>query len=131
MKHPNNKSINILHICSWYPNRINEFEGVFIERHIKSTLSFSVAYNLAVIEDPNLKQWSEWVWKTEDNLTSLIIYYRPYQFKLIKILQRFFFYFRGYQALKLKASYFDGIHAHVILYGAVLSILLNIITGIP
>ncbi len=74
-----NKSMNkeIVVLPSWYPNKLDQFGGDFIQRHVKAISLFRTQYIIYVVKDEQAKiTTSIYTEVTEgDNYTEKIIYY--------------------------------------------------------
>lgn len=68
--------INVLWLASWYPNRMDAFDGDFIERHAKAVSQYAKISLLLVVKDESLKSNSVEIEKSVDqNLTVYKVYY--------------------------------------------------------
>lgn len=69
--------MNVLWLASWYPNKIDFFNGDFIERHAKAVAPFVNSLTvIAAVKDDKLSFGSSEVeCKMEGNITTYIIYY--------------------------------------------------------
>lgn len=68
----------ILFLASWYPSRVNAFDGDFIERHAKSISLYNKVYVIYVVKDQNIKDGKIAIEKeTSGNLVTYKAYY-PY-----------------------------------------------------
>jgi hypothetical protein len=47
---------NVLWLVSWYPNRLDAFDGDFIERHAIAVSRFAKLTVLLVVKDEHLKK---------------------------------------------------------------------------
>ena len=65
----------ILWLTSWYPNRMDEFDGDFIQRHAKAVALFCRVHVIFVVKATNKLSVTEKEERTEGNLTEQIIYY--------------------------------------------------------
>ena len=67
---------NVLWLVSWYPNRLDAFDGDFIERHAKAVSGFAKLTVLLVVKDETLKSNQVEIEKQEDqNLVVYRVYY--------------------------------------------------------
>ncbi len=66
----------ILHITTWYPNKLDEQLGVFVQKHIEKGFTFSKNIVLAIIPSSNnqLKD-IELTFTIENNVTVIRVYY--------------------------------------------------------
>lgn len=68
----------VLFLASWYPSRVDPFNGDFIERHAEAISLFNKVFVIYVVKDPNLKDGkTEIVKEISGNLISYKAYY-PY-----------------------------------------------------
>ncbi|MEO6721819.1 MAG: glycosyltransferase [Ferruginibacter sp.] len=68
--------LNVLWLASWYPNRIDAFNGDFIERHAMAVSRFLNLTVLAVTKDESLSYRDVEIEKTQSaNLTVYKVYY--------------------------------------------------------
>ena len=68
--------INVLWLVSWYPNRLDSFNGDFIERHAIAVSSFAKVTVLLVVKDETIQSNTVEVEKIVDNnLTVYRVYY--------------------------------------------------------
>ncbi|MEP7255115.1 MAG: glycosyltransferase [Ferruginibacter sp.] len=79
---------NVLWLTSWYPNRMDNFDGDFIQRHARAVSGFCKVHVIYVVKikdkltQPGVEE------KLAGNLTEQIIYYKPIQTG-IKLLDKF------------------------------------------
>jgi glycosyltransferase involved in cell wall biosynthesis len=80
---------NVLWLASWYPNRLDKFDGDFIQRHAKAVAIYCKVHIIYVKKDDSLPANTT---STEDhgsgNLTEQVIYYNSPKTG-IKLLDRF------------------------------------------
>ncbi len=68
----------VLFLASWYPGRVDPFDGDFIERHAKSISLFNQVFVIYVVKDPGIKNGKTEIEKSvAGNLISYKAYY-PY-----------------------------------------------------
>ena len=65
----------VLWLTSWYPNRGNEFDGDFIQRHARAVSRFCHVHVIYVVKEKNMINAVESKEKTTGQLTEQIIYY--------------------------------------------------------
>lgn len=70
-------AMNVLWLASWYPNRVEPFNGDFIERHAKAVAPFvSRLTVISAVKDVGLADHtSEIVKQQQGNITTYLIYY--------------------------------------------------------
>lgn len=123
----------ILHICSWYPNRNDEFDGNFIHKHIRLTVGKYQSVVLAVYGDPNMKGSfnAEIVFKKEDGVDVFLAYYSLSRLKFINVLKRIVLYLFAYFRIKREWQGFDAIHVHVTQWAGLAALLISKWDKIP
>ncbi len=128
----NSSKLNILHLCSWYPNRIDINGGNFIFRHIRIINNQTNSRVLSVYQDGNIKnKSSEIVRVNDDGVVGIVIYFRKCRFDLIKYFLIFFYYYKGYKILKKEVGKIDLIHSHVFVYSSFISWFISLTNKIP
>lgn len=70
------KQKHILFISSWFPNRNNPTHGIFNREFAKAAALYNKVSVLHVCSDDNLSSETEFVESTENNIYSLIVYYK-------------------------------------------------------
>ncbi|RYY25953.1 MAG: glycosyltransferase family 4 protein [Chitinophagaceae bacterium] len=77
--------MKVLHLASWYPNRTGKQDGDFIQRHITAVSALVPGYVIHVVKDEKMASRVDKVVTTTDNLTEIIVYYKPVKtgFKLV------------------------------------------------
>ncbi len=130
----NNKSskLNILHLCSWFPNRVSINDGNFVFKYIRTINNHTNSKVLTVYQDDNLKdKSSEIVHINDENIKGIIIYFRKYRFSFVKYILIFWYYYRGYKILKKEMGKIDLIHSHVFIYSSIIAWFISITEKIP
>ena len=92
------KSLKILFLCSWYPNRTNKTLGNFIQKHAEAISQYHEISVLCLISDPNTKK-IECVINENNGLREILVYYPKIKYK-IPILRSFIKAIRQYKAFK-------------------------------
>jgi glycosyltransferase involved in cell wall biosynthesis len=71
----------VLWLASWYPNKLEPFNGDFIQRHARATALYNQVHVIHVIDDyPNLlEKEKEESFSKSTNLSEHIIYFKPLQ----------------------------------------------------
>jgi glycosyltransferase involved in cell wall biosynthesis len=124
--------LNIIHICSWYPNKLKPMDGNFVHKHIASTIHDVNAIAIAVYETRSSLKNTYSVDETEkDGVKSIIIYHRMRSFMILNILFRMYYYIKAFELARKKLGQVHLIHAHVTLFAGVFSYLQAFLTGIP
>ncbi|MEE4256862.1 MAG: glycosyltransferase [Bacteroidales bacterium] len=93
------QKLNILFLASWYPSRINPFNGNFVQRHAKAVSEFCNVTVLHACSDPGLAQKYEIVSRENDGIHEVLVYYRKvrHNIPLVSPLKK---YIRSNKALK-------------------------------
>jgi glycosyltransferase involved in cell wall biosynthesis len=115
-----------------FPNRMNPYDGNFVENHIVATSMFSEAFVLSVHEDPNIKNAEFHLESNAKNqITTLKIYHSKKQWKSTMLLSRMYFYYKGFKRLNKLSGSFSFIHAHGFLFAGIFALLLNRLMHLP
>lgn len=110
---------NILWLTSWYPNRMDKYDGDFIQRHARAVSLYCNVYLVYVVKCKNKYDEIFVDKKVTGNLTELTICYRSFETGF-KLLDRFISQLK-YKRLYKKAVYDyinvkgkpELLHAHV------------------
>ncbi len=103
----------------WYPNKRNRLEAIFIQKHAEAVSRFCNVYVLYIKSDSlMINKKYEPVYKEEDGLPSLKIYYKP--FPNIPVIKKLIDLIRYIKASKYGLDFFkkkfgspEIIHTHV------------------
>lgn len=123
--------IKVFHICSWFPNKVVINDGNFIHKHIRSTIQYVDSYVIAVYENPYLYKGFEIEQDEIEGVPIIMVYHSKSCNKISKIIKRFYYYYKAYNFLKQRVGKPDIIHAHVMLYAGVFSLIISIMNRIP
>ena len=66
----------ILWLCSWYPNKLEPYNGDFIQRHAIAAALYNDIHVIHVAADPALSHPTEEVLNISEGLTEQIVYYK-------------------------------------------------------
>ncbi len=80
---------NVLWLASWYPNRADNFDGDFIQRHAKAVSGFCKVHVIYVVKGRDRLAKTAVEEKVTGNLIEQIIYYKSIQTGF-KLLDKFF-----------------------------------------
>lgn len=81
---------NVLWLASWYPNRMDNFDGDFIQRHARAVANYCSVYVICVIKDVSISGKEPVIEKNvTGNLTEEVIYYNSAKTG-ISILDKYF-----------------------------------------
>jgi L-malate glycosyltransferase len=130
--------MKVLFLSSWFPNRIDPFNGDFVERHAFAVAGICKAAVIHVQADAGMKgHIYEIVERDHMALYEIIIYFkrnngfiRPLT-KLSNLFRYARGYIMGYRILLGKQGKPDVIHANIIYPAAIIARLWSIFTGIP
>jgi len=91
---------NILFLASWYPSRVNPFNGNFVQRHAKAVSEYCNVSVLHACSDPGSRKKYEVVETNNDGIDEVIVYYKKIKHNIpgVSHLQK---YLRNNQALKI------------------------------
>lgn len=90
---------NILFLSSWYPGRVNPFNGNFVQRHAKAVSEFCNVTVLHACSDPGLEKKYEIDSRDNNDIHEVIVYYRKINHN-IPFLSQLQKYLRSKKALK-------------------------------
>ena len=107
------KSSHILHLCSWYPNRILPTNGNFIKKHIAVIPSCFRKSVLHVKTDPGVTSIEIVENKISDTFLEVIIYVPYTSFSFIKLCSFYKGYLKGFKLIKKKQGPISLYHIHV------------------
>src|SRR5690242_1532333 len=127
-----NRMYKVLFLASWYPSKVDPFNGDFIERHAKAISLNNLVFAVYVIKDPSIKNGKTSVIKQiEGNLISFTGYY-PKSNSRIKWIEKLH---SNYYALRLHNKIFkiilkehgrpDIIHLNVMMKAGIFARRLN------
>ncbi len=118
MQNSNSKKLNVLFLCSWYPNRDNPTLGNFVQKHAEAANRENNITILSVISSPNVK--STEIKSTESNgLKEIRVYYHRSNSKLkiwgkiLNFRNNYIAFKKGYQLAVNTSGKFDLLHLNV------------------
>jgi glycosyltransferase involved in cell wall biosynthesis len=115
----------VFHIPKWYPNRYDMLLGIFVKRHILSTMPATLPVVISVMASQNSEYWYELEESLEEGIQTYRCYYKKKITgivsldKLIKLLLYFWLVMKIYRQAKVKIGKPCVVHAHVLLRTAV------------
>ncbi len=125
------KNKNILFLCSWYPSKVQLFNGNFVFKHARSLVKKKInLFVLVVCEDLVLRKRFTLEEGSKENVKELVVYY-SYPFKFLKQLYKFIAYLKGIKYIKQKQGKIDLIHVNVLIDAGFIALLVNYIKGTP
>lgn len=112
----------VLFLASWYPSRVNPFDGDFIERHAKSISLYNKVFVIYVMKDQNIRDGKIVIEKeVSGNLIAYKAYY-PYSNSKIGWIEKlhsnrwnFKLYQRIYQTIVHEYGQPDIVHLNVLM----------------
>lgn len=75
----------ILHLPKWFPNKFDNQNGIFIDKHICSVNENYEQIVLSIFKDPDLKKRIQVVEETRHNITYVEVSFKPVDFKLMDV----------------------------------------------
>jgi glycosyltransferase involved in cell wall biosynthesis len=125
----NNK--NILFLCSWYPSKVQGFNGNFVFKHARCLVKRNInLFVLVVCEDLTLNRRFNLEEGVNENVKEVVVYY-SYPFKFLKQFYKILAYLKGLKYLKQKEFYINLIHVNVLIDAGFIALLLNYLKKIP
>ncbi|OIP01980.1 MAG: hypothetical protein AUJ98_02690 [Bacteroidetes bacterium CG2_30_33_31] len=116
----NPKEIKILHLARWYPNKFDPMFGLFVKKHVEATSLYCPNYVIYAHGSFDLKDSLLIDYKSNTNLTEIIVYYKKVKFAIdfIANLINGILYLRainkGFKRLKCEDKKFNLIHIHIL-----------------
>jgi len=112
------EKLNILFLCSWYPNRENPTLGNFVQKHAEAANRENNITVLAVISSTKISK-TEVIQSTTNGLHEILVYYPrsqskiPFFNKLLNFRRNQIAFKLGYQQAKKQFGKFDLLHLNV------------------
>jgi glycosyltransferase involved in cell wall biosynthesis len=137
LKVPVHSYYKILYIPKWYPNRTNNFSGIFIEKHIKALAKECRAAVLYVGADPTSKLKFELDACIENNIKTVRVYYQNNDVsnsiigKAIKLYRYLYAAYLGLKYIKAEFGKPNLVHVNVLTRPGIIAFLLYKLNGIP
>lgn len=119
----------IVHLPRWYPNKNDDLNGIFIQRHIKTTVSYSTPVVLQATYIAKQQSIFSWHYEFKDDIHQYTAYYKK-NITGLAFIDRFLklaFYFFAMEKLwrKMKRDFnqpVKGIHLHVLLRNGIVAL---------
>jgi glycosyltransferase involved in cell wall biosynthesis len=127
----------IFHIAKWYPNRHDNMLGLFVKRHILSTLPYTTPVVFYAMACPDVKSWYEIEVVNDEGILTYRCYYRKditgigVFDKVLKLFLYAFVILKMYKLAKVKTGKASLINAHILNRTAVMARLIEITDGVP
>ncbi|MBC7487135.1 MAG: glycosyltransferase [Cytophagaceae bacterium] len=132
-----NKRPIVFHIPKWYPNRYDSLLGVFVKRHILSTMPACLPVVIHVMASQSSDQWYELEDSMEDGIKTYRCYYKKNITginaldKFVKLLLYFWLVMKLYRLAKRVVGKPNVIHAHILLRTAVVARMIQVLDRVP
>ena len=129
--------LNVLWLASWYPTRVDAFNGDFIERHAIAVSRFVKLTVLVVVKDEMLSDQQVEVEQTEsENLTVYKVYYGPSRMggaieKILSLRKYLQLQKRFYRQILKESGKPDLVHVQVAMKAGILARWLKKRAAIP
>ncbi len=127
----------VFHIVKWYPHKYDNLSGVFVKRHILSTLPYTVPAVLYAMATADIKGWYTIEETEEEGILTYRCYYKKEITgfkafdKLIKLGLYFLLTLKMYRRAKKKIGKPDLVHTHVLLRTAVMAYMIKVLDHVP
>ncbi|MDF2457522.1 MAG: hypothetical protein K0R51_3515 [Cytophagaceae bacterium] len=131
------KPLIVFHIPKWYPNRYDSLLGIFVKRHILSTMPATLAVVLYVMASQTSQRWYEVEESMEEGIKTYRCYYKKRITgigafdKVIKLFLYFWLVLKLYRQASNEVGKPCVIHAHVLLRTAVAACVIQWMDGVP
>ncbi|MFT4696368.1 MAG: glycosyltransferase involved in cell wall biosynthesis [Urechidicola sp.] len=125
------KNKNILFLCSWYPSKVQAFNGNFVFKHARCLVKRNInLFVLVVCEDLTLDKRFNLEEGLNENVKEVVVYY-SYPFKFLKQFYKISAYLKGLKYLKQKEFSINLIHVNVLIDAGFIALVLNYLKKIP
>ncbi len=133
------KSLHVLHLARWYPNRMDPMPGLFIQRHAEAVAHYAqvaLVYAQAVESNQQAPLY-EIDYVEETGVRTARVYYRisRYHIPLISPMVNLWRFYHanviGIHKVRKAGEKFDLIHLHVLTRLGVLALFFKWTSGIP
>lgn len=126
-----NSPINVLFLCSWFPNANNPTLGNFVQKHAEAAAKFNTIHTLAVFPKSDGPMFDV----VQNTPTETVIYYRSagkgLLGKLISRLRYFRACKKGYKIARNQLKTIDLVHLNVALPMGLFAVYLQRVKRIP
>lgn len=131
------KKIKVLFLSSWFPSRINQTKGNFVEKHLQAVSEFCETAVLHVVADQHMNQKTEISLSKHGQILYLIIYFKPSKVKIpflsgfIKLKKYISNYFKGYKIITKGFGKPDIVHGNILFPVGIIAYLFKKFKKIP
>ncbi len=125
------RKLNVYLFAAWYPNKTDEFEALFVEKHARIIAGF---LNVNVVFAKGLSSRTKRFSVEESyqpQLNTIKVYFRKSRFKFLNLLLYMIAQYKGYKKLADHFGKADVYHLHVLNRSAFLPVLLSFIQFKP
>lgn len=109
--------LRIIWLCSWYPNRLDPYDGDFIQRHARAASLYNDIHVIHIVPDSSgTTREPETVLNSGNGLTEQVIYFRKQDSLWGRLQARFNYFFLFRKALRnyvVKYGRPDAVHVQV------------------
>ena len=132
-----NKKLVVYHIPKWYPNRYDALLGIFVKRHILSTIPATTPVVIHVMASKSSDQWYELEESIDEGIQTYRCYYKKHITgikaldKFVKLLLYFWLVMKLYRLAKRRVGKPHVIHAHILLRTAVVARTIQLFDRVP
>lgn len=106
------KRKHIMLISSWYPNRLDSYNGDFVQRHAMAVSDISKVSVVHVEGDPNINKWELETIHVNEQMTEYLYYFPKSKISLLNFFRKVTGLIKGRNNL----NNIDLIHANVVHY---------------
>lgn len=132
-----NKPLVIFHIPKWYPNRYDSLLGIFVKRHILSTMPETIPVVIYVMASQTSDRWYEVDESMEEGIKTYRCYYKKRITgigaldKIVKLFLYFWLVLKLYRQASKQMGKPCVIHSHILLRTAVAARFIQWMDGVP
>lgn len=128
----NSKSNYTLFIPSWYPDRSNANNGIFIKKHAHLVARFKSVKVLYASADKSLQNNPfEIVEKNEEDVLETIVYFKPSTINLLTQIRQIWAFHKGFKEITRQYGKPFVVHNHVIFPAGFYALFVSIFYKIP
>jgi glycosyltransferase involved in cell wall biosynthesis len=133
------RNSTVLVLPSWYPSKLNKFDGDFVKRHIEAISLYCKQYVIFIIKDEKgiITQSVKTETSTTNNISEVIIYYKPFSTgikpidKIISLNKYLWLYKKAIRQLIEEEGLPSLTHLHVVYKAGILANWVKRKWGIP
>ena len=123
---------NIFFISTWFPNRVDQLNGIFVQRHADCIQRVANLVVLNIQLDTSLANYElELCTSTRNGYKIVTVYYASTSTQIEKYLQIIRAYRKGIRFVHQQAFSYDIIHANISIHAGIIAKLLSLKKKIP